>query len=84
MFISNNHPSFHLWWKEILVKYWKVSKYYGTDCRLITGFLQLLGSLESLAFYLFLISMGFAYASQNPMSVGFAQTQVIKIRNLYT
>ena len=33
MFISNNHPSFHLWWKENLVKHRKVSKYYETDCR---------------------------------------------------
>ena len=34
MFISNNRPSFHLWWKENLVKHQKVSKYYETDCRL--------------------------------------------------
>ena len=27
MFISNNHTSFHLLWKEILVKYQKVLKY---------------------------------------------------------
>ena len=33
MFISNNHPSFHLWWKENLVKHQKLSKYYETDCR---------------------------------------------------
>ena len=32
MFISNNRPSFHLWWKENLVKDRKVSKYYETDC----------------------------------------------------
>ena len=30
--ISNNHPSFHSWWKENLVKHRKVSKYYETDC----------------------------------------------------
>ena len=34
MFISNNYPSFHLWWKENLVKHRKVSK-YETDCRQI-------------------------------------------------
>ena len=34
MFISNNCPSFHLWWKENLVKHWKVSKYYKTNCRI--------------------------------------------------
>ena len=28
MFITNNRTSFHLWWKEDLVKYQKVSKYY--------------------------------------------------------
>ena len=27
MFISNNRPSFHLWWNENLVKHRKVSKY---------------------------------------------------------
>ena len=31
MFISNDCPSFHLWWKKNLVKHWKVSKYYETD-----------------------------------------------------
>ena len=31
MFISNNRPSFHLRWKENLVKDRKVSKYYETD-----------------------------------------------------
>ena len=33
MFISNNRPSFHLWWKGNLVKHRKASKYYKTDCR---------------------------------------------------
>ena len=33
MFISNNRPSFLLWWKENLVKHWKVSTYYETNCR---------------------------------------------------
>ena len=32
MFISNNRPSFHLWWKENLVKHQKVSKCCKTDC----------------------------------------------------
>ena len=32
MFISNNRVSFHLWWKENLVKIQKVSK-YENDCR---------------------------------------------------
>ena len=34
LFISNNCASFHLWWKENLVKHQKVSKYYENDCRL--------------------------------------------------
>ena len=33
LFITNNHDSFHLWWKENLVKHQKVLKYYGQDCR---------------------------------------------------
>ena len=32
MFITNNHASFHLWWKENLVKYQEVSKYFDHDC----------------------------------------------------
>ena len=32
MFISNNCASFHLLWKENLVKYQKVSKHYENDC----------------------------------------------------
>ena len=41
IFISNNHPSFPLWWNENLVKHQKVSKYYETDCTSYggTGFL---------------------------------------------
>ena len=31
MFITSNHASFHLWWKQNLVKYQKVSKYYVCD-----------------------------------------------------
>ena len=31
MFITNKLPSFHLWWKENLVKHRKTSKYYETD-----------------------------------------------------
>ena len=31
-FITNNLVSFHLWWKENLVKYQKVSKFYENDC----------------------------------------------------
>ena len=32
MFITNNNDSFHLRWKENLVKHQKVSKYYDQDC----------------------------------------------------
>ena len=33
MFIANNRVSFHLWWKENLVRHQKVSKHYENDCR---------------------------------------------------
>ena len=33
LFITNNQAFFHLWWKENLVKYQKVSNYYVCDCR---------------------------------------------------
>ena len=36
MFITNNHPSFQLWWKENLFKHQKVSKYYDHDCSLFS------------------------------------------------
>ena len=32
MFLSNNPPSFPLWWKQNLVKHQQVSKYYEKDC----------------------------------------------------
>ena len=32
MFLSNNRPSFPLWWKQNLVKHQQVSKYYVNDC----------------------------------------------------
>ena len=40
LFISNNHVSFQLWWKEKLVKYQKVSKYYEDDCRALFCMIQ--------------------------------------------
>ena len=33
MFISNNRASFHLRWKENLVKHETISKYYESECR---------------------------------------------------
>ena len=47
MFVSNNGPSFHLWWKENLVKHREVSKYYETDCWSL-GFLTCSMALSSL------------------------------------
>ena len=32
IFITNNYNSFHLWWKENLVKHQIVWKYYDQDC----------------------------------------------------
>ena len=46
--ISNNRPSFHLWWKENLGKLQQVSKYYERDCLQI--FLLLLMSLFEIKF----------------------------------
>ena len=34
MIIINNNTSFHLWWKENLVEYHKVSEYYDHYCGL--------------------------------------------------
>ena len=42
MFISNNRPSFHLWWKKHLAKHQKVSKYYETDLKVLNTNLELL------------------------------------------
>ena len=39
MFLSNNRPSFPLWWKQNLVKHQQVSKYYEKDCLQIFLFL---------------------------------------------
>ena len=38
MFISNNHPSLHLRWKENFVKHGEVSRYYENDHRFNTAF----------------------------------------------
>ena len=35
-FITNNHASFHLWWKENLFNHQKGSKYYEHDFRLLS------------------------------------------------
>ena len=35
MFITNNHTLFHLWCKENLVLYQKISKYYDHDCNFL-------------------------------------------------
>ena len=45
MFITNNHASFRLWWKEHIVKYQEVSKYYVHDCTVL--FRNWLECLES-------------------------------------
>ena len=39
MFVSNNCASFHLWWKENLIKHEKILKYYENDC--LQNFLML-------------------------------------------
>ena len=68
MFIKNNRPSFHLWWKENLVKHRKVSKYYDTDCGLF-GKAQQFDSLAALRGFCYLkiffrISWVFLYSKE--------------------
>ena len=43
MFITNNHTSFYLWWKENRVKHQDLSKYYDHEC--LKNFLLLFMSL---------------------------------------
>ena len=50
IFITNNHASFHSRWKENLVKYQKVSKYYENDYSFVIGlFFHICFCFESLA-----------------------------------
>ena len=35
MLITNSHLSFHLWWKQNMVKHQKVWEYYDHDCKLL-------------------------------------------------
>ena len=48
MFINNNRSSFHLWWKENLIKHHTVSKYYENDC--LQNFILLFMSLLTAKF----------------------------------
>ena len=36
MFITNNHASIHLWWKENLLNHQKISKYCEHDCNYLS------------------------------------------------
>ena len=47
MFVANNHPWFHLWWKENFFIYENVSKYYEHAClkNFILFFMPLLTDL---------------------------------------
>ena len=64
MFISNNHASFHLWWKESLLKNQRVSKYY-ENYRSSFSFLQnfaimvLVNDISSLVIKMLAISFSF-------------------------
>ena len=42
MFLSNNRPSFHLWWKGNLGKHSKVSKYFKTNSRSLFSLKEIL------------------------------------------
>ena len=48
MFITNNCALFHLWLKENLVKYQKVSKYHVHDCRVVLDMIRSSGQLQTL------------------------------------
>ena len=56
--------------KNYLFRTFQSLESWPVGSRVITGFLQLLESLGSLIFYLFLVSISFAYTSWNPMSMG--------------
>ena len=55
-FVTNNHASFYLWWKENLLNRQKVLKYYQHDCRtfnqillhLLLGYLLLLWEIVTM------------------------------------
>ena len=66
MFISNNRPSFHLWWKKNLVKHWKVSKYYETNC--LQNFLLL---------FMFLLTTKFVKNSDVPATILFLFIKIV-------
>ena len=57
-------------WKNYLFHTFQSLGSWPIGSRVITGFLQLLGSLGSLVFYLFLVSSSFTYTSRNPVSMG--------------
>ena len=57
-------------WKNYLFHTFQSLGSWPIGSRVITGFLQLLGSLGSLVFYLFLVSISFAYTSRNPVTMG--------------
>ena len=43
MFITNNHASLHVWWKEKLLKHQKVSRHYEKDCRYLFAHRKIMG-----------------------------------------
>ena len=57
-------------WSIYLFRTFQSLRSWPIGSRVRTGFLQLLGSLESLVFYLFLVSISFAYTSRNPVRMG--------------
>ena len=58
-------------WKKHLFRTFQSLGSWPIGSRIITRFLQLLGSLASLAFHSFLVSISFSYTSRNPMSMEF-------------
>ena len=57
-------------WSIYLFRTFQSLRSWPIGSRVRTGFLQLLGSLGSLVFYLLLVSISFVYTSRNPVTMG--------------
>ena len=81
MFVSNNRTSFHLWWKENLVKHGKVSKYYQTDCRSCSRNALILQSLLICSFQVCSFKINHMYL-KSQKSFSFIYVIIFKVLNM--
>ena len=81
MFITNNHESFHLWWKKNLVEHEKVSKYYDQDCRklIFERFLLKLATESTYIFQSQFYKQTDGCAMGGPLSVTFSKIYLTKL-----